>query len=248
MRFEKKTIDSHIHFYNWFHKDGSDYFQKCDDLQKSVGLDGLCIDCLTDPIYGGVENNVMAALYKLHNPTAYAYGAIAYPSYPISLPLPEGMDPLTQYRELMEIGFDGLKILYKPDVQKLAKLTIDHEVYAPLFAQMEKDQTHITWHVADPDKNWKVKTGRKWDYSDGTYPSYEDMMEQTMNVMERYPRLKVTFAHFLFLSEHPEVLEELFAKYPNMAVDVTPGTEMYGVFTERRDFYRTFFEKYASRT
>ncbi|MBQ9131558.1 MAG: amidohydrolase family protein [Clostridia bacterium] len=72
-------------------------------------------------------------------------------------------------------------------------------------------------------------------------------MEQVMNVMQRYPQLNVTFAHFLFLSEQPELLEELFAKYPNMAIDVTPGTEMYGVFTERRDYYRTFFEKYADR-
>jgi predicted TIM-barrel fold metal-dependent hydrolase len=73
------------------------------------------------------------------------------------------------------------------------------------------------------------------------------MMEQVMNVMQRHPRLRVTFAHFLFLSEHPEMLEELFAKYPSMAVDVTPGTEMYSVFTERHDFYRVFFEKYADR-
>jgi DegV family protein with EDD domain len=113
----------------------------------------------------------------------------------------------------MEIGFDGIKFLYKPDVQKLERLPLDHAAYEPLFAQMEKDCTHITWHVADPDNFWDAKTGRKWDYSDGTYPLYEDMMEQTYNVLENHPQLTATFAHFMFLSQQPELLEELFAKY-----------------------------------
>jgi len=247
MRFQKPTIDSHVHLYDWFHVDGNDYFQKCDELQQTLGLQGICINCLTDPIYGGVENNIMAALYKLHNPTAYAHGAIAYSSYPISLPFPEGMDPLTQYRELMDIGFDGIKFLYKPDVQKLEQLPLDHAAYEPLFAQMEKDRTHITWHVADPAEFWRGAPGRRWNYSDGTYPAYEDMMDQTYNVLNRHPRLTATFAHFMFLSEQPELLEELFAKYPNMAIDVTPGVEMYQSFHERYDFYRSFFEKYADR-
>ena len=247
MKFERPTIDSHIHLYDWFHEDGSDYFLKFDQMQQTLGLEGFCIECMTDPIYGGVENNVMAALYKLHNPTAYAHGAIAYPSYPISLPFQEGLDPLTQYREMIEIGFDGLKILYKPDVQKLKALPIDHEVYEPLFSQMEKDGTHIVWHVADPAEFWSSECKRRCNYSDGTYLSYEDMMSQTLNVLKRHPNLNVTFAHFMFLSERPEVLEALFANYPNLAVDITPGTEMYIPFTKRRDFYRAFFEKYADR-
>ena len=247
MHLKKRTIDSHIHIGNWFCEDGGDYVQRCDALQQALGLDGFCIDCVSDPVYGNVENNIMAALYKLHNPTAYANGAIVYASYPIQLPFGEGVDPLTQYEELMEIGLDGMKILYKPDVQKIKQLPIDHEVYEPVFAQMEKDGTHITWHVADPEEFWDARTGRKWDYSDGTYPSYESMMEQTLRVMEKHPQLKVTFAHFMFLSKHPEMLEELFEKYPNLAVDVTPGTEMYTSFTEQRDFYRGFFEKYAHR-
>jgi hypothetical protein len=147
----------------------------------------------------------------------------------------------------MEIGFDGMKILYKPDVQKLKGIPIDHEIYEPLFAQMEKDGTHVTWHVADPAEFWSADCNRRWNYSDGTYPSYEDMMNQTYNVLEKHPRLTATFAHFMFLSQQPELLEELFAKYPNMAIDVTPGVEMYLSFNERYDFYRAFFERYADR-
>ena len=54
--------------------------------------------------------NVLAALYKLHNRTAYAYGGLAYPQMPIVDNLP-GMDLATQHDELMEIGFDGIKLL-----------------------------------------------------------------------------------------------------------------------------------------
>ena len=130
-------------------------------------------------------------------------------------------------------------------IQQRSVASVDHATYEPLFAQMEQDRTHITWHVADPAEFWRGATGRRWNYSDGTYPSYEDMMDQTYNVLDRHPHLIATFAHVMFLSEQPALLEELFAKYPNMAIDVTPGVEMYQSFNERYDFYRAFFEKYA---
>ena len=66
-------------------------------------------------------------------------------------------------------------------------------------------------------------------------------------MLDKNPSLKVSFAHFFFLSDHPEQLEALFAKYPGASIDLTPGSEMYASFRENREFYRNFFEKYQDR-
>ena len=77
--------------------------------------------------------------------------------------------------------------------------------------------------------------------------SYEQMYRQVLNVLDRHPHLKASFAHFFFLSENPERLEELFEKYPEIMVDITPGAEMYADFREHHSFWRQFFIRYADR-
>jgi len=85
------------------------------------------------------------------------------------------------------------------------------------------------------------------DYCDGTYATHEELYRQAYQILENHPNLKVTFAHFFFKSEHPKDLEELFEKYPNMCVDLTPGWEMYLSFYENKEFFKEFFTKYSKR-
>ena len=106
---KKRFIDSHVHVEAWFTKKNRSYIEGLDEFQKQSKSDGFCICALTYD-FDAVEQNLMAALYKLHNPTAYAYGAFVYPSVPVKEAEVGGMDALTQYRELMEIGFDGIKL------------------------------------------------------------------------------------------------------------------------------------------
>lgn len=243
----RKIIDCHIHLCEWFDQSGKSFYEVLDDLQQKTGLERLCVVASEYLDLGGVEQNILTALYKLHNPTAYANGCVVFPSAPVSLPLPDGMDALTQYEELMEIGIDGLKILYKPDIEKLLSLPINHPFYEELFAKAEKDQTPILWHVADPESFWSPERRGRNHYGDGIYPSFETLFRQTFGVLKKHPRLAVTFAHFLFLSDRPEILESIFDHYENVSIDVTPGTEMYVNFTRDLPFYRAFFEKYADR-
>ena len=247
MKFTRPVIDSHTHLYDWYGKDGRDFFTLFDELEENTGVKAMCLNSLTTPNYGGVDNNIMTAFYKLHNPSAYAKAGIVYPSFPAVAPFPCGMDSLTQYKELMEIGFDGFKILFKPDTQKLLGLPMNDPYYYDFFSEAEKNGTHITWHVADPDFFWNVERDSSWCYTDGTYLSFREMFEQVFDILDRYPKLNATFAHFLFLSEHTDVLEYIFDKYPNVCIDVTPGTEMYVNFDKNPDFYRDFLEKHADR-
>lgn len=250
----RKAIDCHWHLYIYEDEQGRDFREVMDEFQKKNGLAAVNICAI--PVYGGLgpAQNILAALYKLHNPTAYAYGGLVYPVCPFQKPMPGGMEPLEQYNELMELGFDGIKMLEtKPTEQKAYGMRIDDPYYDSFFAAAEKDGTHMVWHVADPETFWDIHRipqtflDRGWFYGDGTYLSYEDTYQQVFNVLDRHPTLPVTFAHFFFYSGKPEELEKVFGKYPGVSVDVTPGSEMYGAFKENRDYYRDFFIKHADR-
>ena len=121
-------------------------------------------------------------------------------------------------------------------------LNLDHDEF---FTEAEKRGTHIVFHVTDPIDFW-TKEGGDY-YGDSTYASYEEIYRQAYKILENHPNLKVTFAHFFFKSETPEELEELFEKYPNVCVDLTPGWEMYLSFYERKEYFKEFFTKYSKR-
>lgn len=254
MFFEREVIDSHMHLHNVENNEKNDFYTFFDNIQSEHGLKGLnlCACPITDN--WGVENNILCALYKLHNPTAYAYGSFFYPEKPMKLPMPDGMDFLTQYNELMALGFDGIKMLEtKALEQQEFQVFVDDECFDEYFTKCEKDGTHIIWHVADPETFWDINRiparhlARGWYYGDGNYMKWEDIYKMVQRVLERHPKLKINFAHFFFLSEHPEWLVELFEKYENVGIDITPGAEMFGAFRERRDYYRDFFIKYSDR-
>ena len=250
MKFNRKVIDGHYHIERWARKDGMSFLESTGEYQHGRGIHAvnLCSLPCFRPSWTdnppGAELNVMCALYKLKNPETFVHGGLAYHEFPMTSPLPEGMDMLSQYRDMMELGLDGIKILEtKTKEIKLWGLRICDELYEPFFAAAEKDGTHFVWHVADPLHMWEE--GQM--YADGTYQSPEDTFRDVFTVLDRHPNLNVTFAHFFFMSDSPERLEEIFAKYPNVNVDVTPGAEMFGSFGKDRAYYREFFVRNADR-
>lgn len=254
MKFEKTVVDGHFHLYNVYDAYGKDFLSAVDEMQSKHNLKAINIASIPTHQRYGVDQNIICALYKLHNKTAYAYGGIAYPEPPVEFPLPDGMDSLTQYKELMEIGFDGIKFLEsKPAEQKEYGVCINHPFYNDIFEKCANNNTPILWHVADPDTFWDIKRipprfiERGWFYGDGTYLSLEETYGQVFEILDRHPELKVTFAHFFFYSDYPDKLEKLFQKYPNVCIDLAPGSEMFKSFNDNRDFYIEFFTKYADR-
>ena len=254
MKFDRKVIDGHMHLYNWFSLNGQDFMSEIDDFREKFGIKAINLCAI--PVYENcdVSNNIMCAIYKLHDKTAYAHGGFVYPTLPAKLPMPDGMDALTQYKELMEIGFDGMKFIEsKPQEYKSLALPFNDDFYADFFEQAEKDETCIVWHVADPDTFWdrtKIPERfieRGWFYGDGTYPSLERVYGDVLDVLNKHKKLKVQFAHFFFWSEYPEKLENLFGKYENVNVDIVPGAEMYDSFNAHYQFYQDFFKKYSDR-
>lgn len=244
----KKIIDSHLHISKW----GEDDLVSCFDTYLKEDVKSINI-CAIPLCVSNVCNNIMLGFYKIANPNTYIHGGVEFIEIPIDN-MPNGMDSVTQYKELMEIGFDGIKMLEgKPTEHKRVGKNLNHPSFNKLYNEIEKDGTHLIMHVNDPDEfwdlerapEWAIKSG--WTYTDGTYSSYKEIQRQTLKILEDYPNLHLTLAHFFFCSKEPQILEELFEKYPNVCVDLTAGGEMYVEFEKNYDYYKEFFNKYSDR-
>lgn len=251
MNGERKIIDSHFHIYEWYNDEFGDFFGATEKYVEAGKFHSININAITS-VEGDVTANFKAALYKLRHPDAYIHGGLVYESLPVTNK--NAADISMQYRELMQIGFDGIKLLEtKPFQQRAIGCEIDNDYYDGLFELAEKNGTHFVWHVADPLYFWDPEKAPKsafqsgWFYGDGTFPSYEDCYRQTFNVLNKHPKLNVTFAHFMFLSAYPKRVEEIFKKYPNVNFDITPASEIYEDFDEMYTDYRKFFSKYSER-
>ena len=247
-------IDGHLHLTEIYNKNGEHFLKGFEEYRQKCNLTALNIAALPAGDDRDVSNNILLAFYKLVNPQDFVHGGLIYTSYPAPNPAPDNMDPLTQYKELMEIGFDGIKMLEgKPQLHKVISIPLCDDYYDKFFEAAEKDKTHILFHVNDPEEFWdgeKVSEEIKklgWYYGEGGYASNEEVYRQIYAILEKHPALCVTFAHFFFYSNSPEKLIEMFEKYPNTAIDITPGSEMYRAFTSNHKYYKSFFEKYSDK-
>lgn len=252
-KINEKVIDSHLHIFEIEDKNGNSCIDGFDEYIEKMGVEAVNIAALPSGKGRDVSNNIIVALYKIVNKKAFAHGGLVYPEYPAPNKMPEGMDFVTQYKELMEIGFDGIKMLEgKPTLHKRVGHDLSDDLFDPFFAEMEKDGTHLIFHVNDPEEFWDKNADQwikdaGWYYGDGGFASNEEVYRQMERILEKHPDLCVNFAHFFFYSKRPEKLEELFEKHPNMGVDITPGGEMYLAFDDKREYYTNFFIKYSDR-
>ena len=245
-KVKHKVIDGHLHFYDWKDENGVDFFHCFEEYRQNMGLAGINLCALPSGHGSDVTSNLMCAVYKLINKETFAHAGLLYDKYPMGDTLPSGMDFVTQLNELEEIGFDGIKMLEgKPTLHRTIGKNLLNSEHDKYFAEAEKRGTHIIFHLADPIEFW-TEEGLDY-YGDNTFASQEELYRQAYAILEKHPNLKITFAHFFFKSESPKELEELFEKYPNVCVDLTPGWEMYLSFYKDKAFFKEFFTKYSKR-
>ena len=226
-----KIADSHIHCRF------SRYDEICNmlDSMAEVGVTDACL--LTLPYRGVVEN--LAALYVKQNYKRLGirvFGGFHVTDRYAAIPVEK------QAEALLDMGCDGFKLMFSPDLTKYYGRSINDPYYDKMFTLFEERGTPVNIHLADPEDFWGE--GKTYDES---FPTYGQLMADTFDMLDRHPRLRVTFAHFMFLSNQPSEAERVMERYPNVNFDITPGIEMYYNFDKNLDFWRKFFKKYSQR-
>lgn len=228
----KKIADSHVH------TRFSDYertVKMLDDISSTGVTDG----CLLALPYRGASEN----LYSLYMKHIYkkiklrAFGGLHITDRYSKVP------PLKQAEALLKLGVDGMKFMFCPEMQKFSGKALDDPYFDEIFTYLEENDVPVNIHLADPETFWQDGG----EYADPSFPKKEEMYAQTFRMLDKHPKLRVVFAHFMFLSDFPDEAVRVMEKYPNVMFDLTPGVEMYPNFSKRIDFWHGFFEKYSKR-
>ena len=155
---------------------------------------------------------------------------------------------------MFRCGCDGIKIIEgKPNMRGILPIPdFDLPCWEPFWAWAERRQAPILWHVNDPQEYWHSDQVSQYRrnlgdvYGENTL-SWEAQFTQVENVLKRHPKLKIIFAHFFFLSGQLPRLGSLLDTYPNIRVDMTPGSEMYRILSADHENAQAFFKKYYTR-
>ncbi len=238
-------IDSHVHLVH------PERLEEMLAILEEVGAPRANLVCLPNP--DATTHNPAALLCKRQYPERfYISGALDYTvlSDPQRAPALLG----AQIAGLKAQGFDGLKLIEgKPQVRKLLPYPLDGDLYAEVWAALEREAFPVVLHINDPEEFWDAarcpfwarQSG--WDYSDGTYPAREDLYGEVERILARCPGLKMTLAHFAFLSDDLERAARLLEAYPGVSFDLAPHMQMYRHFSQAPAAARAFFLRYQER-
>lgn len=150
---------------------------------------------------------------------------------------------LEQVRYYMEAGYDGIKMLEgRTGEHKAYGCGIDDEKYDLFYKYCEENGIVIVSHIGGPEGAW-----HEGGNLCGTHPDLNDLYHEVENVMEKFPKLKMTLAHFYFITEHLDKAGDILDKYENVYYDLTPNQFMYLDFQKKPDGWKAFFEKYQDR-
>jgi predicted TIM-barrel fold metal-dependent hydrolase len=176
---------------------------------------------------------------------AFAFGALDYSPDNLT-----ASDLVGQAQRLTEQGFDGIKMWEgKPVMYVNLPDHLEGKFYAPFWAWVEEHQFPITMHMADPLRFWDpARAGlERWSYVGAEYPSRDEMFAETERILNRHPRLKIIFAHFLFFWDDLPRAARFLDAHPSVAFDLTPGVAGYFELSQNVEAAREFFLRYQDR-
>jgi len=245
MKSNPWRIDAHVHL--WKAEETGHLLE----LATAAGCERLGIACI--PERNIVTANPDAWVAKAQHPSRFYVFASLDHSQHWSGGGVKAPSLAEQVDLLRALGCDGIKMLEnKPATRKQLDIPVDGPYFASYFARVEETGCPLLWHVADPEEFWdpaltpKWARARGWGYDD-TFVKKEQLYAEIQRVLERHPRLKVTFAHFYFLSADLPRAGALLDRFPGVNLDLAPGIEMYYNLSKNVEATRAFFIKYADR-
>lgn len=244
---DRFLFDCHLHIMG---DSVADQLKITDEWRSSHNIDTACVQSFASEGEDMTALNLVAMAYKSSDPlNVYAFAGFHY-----NLSNETSPDFDKQLSRFIEMGFDGIKrIDGLPWWRKLNNIPMDSPVYDNVYAYLETNQIPIFWHVGDPAEFWDEDgcpgwaRNNGWTYYDGTYVNCEDLYQEMENVLARFPRLKIIFDHFYFMSEDLERLGDFMERHPHVYITPSPGCEMFFNFSNYPEKTRDFFIKYQNR-
>jgi predicted TIM-barrel fold metal-dependent hydrolase len=244
---EMPIIDCHIHY---------PHPQLMDSLMNTcdrLGIHRLNIVCTPD------QKRLSLVPDALHLKSHYPEKVFVFGGLDVSVYFREPNrvgELFAEYIDLLLLlGCDGIKMIEaKPQMRKMLPVPpFNSSVFSPYWQKLAETKFPLLIHVNDPEEFWDAKKAPKWAfergwfYGDGSYINNERQYAEILDVLRNNPTLTVIFAHFFFMSAQLDRLSEYLDQFPNMAVDLTPGVEMYYNFSQNIQKTHDFFLKYQDR-
>lgn len=236
-----KVIDAHTHYR------GCEPFAHYLDNLALCGHDqGVVLTCHDVPHpNAGAYSFEHAALFRTppHANRFYLFGGLSHDVAQVALG--DGRYLAPQVAALRAAGFAGIKMMEgSPYYKRELPHALDHEYFRPFWEAAEAAGMPITMHLANPIDYWRS------DEMAATHREaqpQEEYFRQAEAVLAAYPRLRINFAHFMFMGPTLERLGRLFARYPEMRVDLAPGHEYMYYLSDNPVTARRFFIQWEDR-
>lgn len=225
----EKVNDAHFHITRMYDVDVS--ISNLEKMRSFFNLNKILIHALNDTNHEtDYSNNACALYYKANMDNVYAFanferhGEVCKDADAI----------LEQAKRFIDMGFDGIKILdgkpeYRAERPQITAM-IDSDLFDKFFAWAELCEIPVTIHCGD-----------------FMYKDNEREYNALLNVLNKYPKLHLTLAHFLFMQDEPERLTKIFDSFPNIRVDLALGGSFVLRFSENLEYFTKFFVKYQDR-
>ncbi len=238
-------IDAHMHIY---HVSG---FEKMLAIAREAGLEAMNFLSISQYDRPLMAQNAMGMALKAANPGKVYFFAGLHHHLPGASAA--DTDLAQQARRMAALGCDGFKILEsKPNCYKRVGEPLDGPQFAPFFEYVESSGLPVVWHVVDPEVCWDSEKCPQWFreagyFYDESFPTQRHLRDQVETVLRRHPKLRVTFAHFYFLSPDIREARRFLAEHKSAHLDLTPGDEMYINFSRDVAGWREFFTEHPDR-
>ncbi len=256
----KKIFDGHLHTFRFkvSVRESINLFRRQFERFNIQKCTFLSLPC--DPVYGqtGLEvtdstDNIKSIYFKkVFSPNAYAYAGLEYKHLDIKDKEAVAKDLLRQVAEYKKVGFDGMK-MYEghPNMHQVLGYKLTDEVYDLYFDFCEKENFPIIMHLANPPYMWEYdKVDEYWRtrgcYFGEGFPTFEELHEEVLGMLEKHPKLNFTLAHWGFMTFNKKAMERFMA-FENTKLDICPGGDNYAKIMEDTGYWLPFIEKYQDR-
>jgi len=199
-----------------------------------------------------MDNNLLSLYYqeKFKSVRLRTFGGLYYE--------PDLNNKIMPYKEqaelLLAMGCEGIKFLdMKPNYNLYCGCNMDDDVYDAMYDMLEERGIPLDTHIGDPATFWHKdqmlagEIARGWCYEDPKFLTQQQIFDCTLRRLEKNPNLKMCLAHFGFMSQRPELCYEIFERFPNVTLDLTPAWNIFVDFGKDVPTWQEFFTKYSDR-